>query len=165
MSERHDIVLREPAGPNPAPPALITELRDIIKDVFPETVEDLARSGTTWLKGKSQQEIAKAMEIRASAMEKLGRLEIERQKLLNEREESLLKTQTEQKRDEQVYKLRMFELRTQRLKELVDALKVIKEMGIKLNARTVRMMETALIDVAGLSQPSGHVPDSFGSGL
>ena len=59
----------------------------------------------------------------------------------------------------------MFELRTQRLKELVDALKVIKEMGIKLNARTVRMMETALIDVAGLSQPSGHVPDSFGSGL
>ncbi len=152
MSERHDIVLREATGPSPTPSALITELRDIIKDVFPETVEDLARSGTSWLKGKSQQEIAKAMEIRASAMEKLGRLEIERQKLLNEREESLGKAQTEQKRDEQAYKLRMFELKTQRLKELVDALKVIKEMGIKLSARTVRMIETALIDVIDSSK-------------
>ncbi len=152
MSERHDIVLREAAGPEPSPPGLITELRDIIKDVFPETVEDLARSGTTWLKGKSQIEIAKAMEIRASAMEKLGRLEIERQKLLNEREEGLLKAQTDQKRDEQAYKLRMFELKTQRLKELIDALKVIKEMGIKLNARTVRMIENALVDVADPSQ-------------
>lgn len=148
MSERHDIVLREATGPSPTPPALITELRDIIKDVFPETVEDLARSGTRWWKGKSEQEIAKAMEIRASAMEKLGRLEIERQKLLNEREESLGKAQTEQKRDEQAYKLRMFELKTQRLKELVDALKVIKEMGIKLSAPTVRMIETALIETA-----------------
>jgi len=152
MSERHDIVLREATGPSPTPPALITELRDIIKDVFPETVEDLARSGTRWWKGKSEQEIAKAMEIRASAMEKLGRLEIERQKLLNEREESLGKAQTEQKRDEQAYKLRMFELKTQRLKELVDAFKVIKEMGIKLSARTVRMIETALIDVTDSSK-------------
>src|SRR5208337_4634533 len=101
MSERHEIVLREASGSAPNPPALITELRDIVKDVFPETVEDLARSGTGWLKGKSEQEIAKAMEIRASAMEKRGRLEIERQKLLNEREECLQKTQTEQRRDEQ----------------------------------------------------------------
>ena len=152
MSERHDIVLREAPGQTPNPPGLIPEVRDLIKEILPETAKDLANSGVGWIKGKSQQEIAKAMEIKASAMEKLGGLEIERQRLIKEREELLLKAQTEQKRDEQIHEQKMFELKTQRFKEVVEALKVTNEKGIKLNARTIRTIESKLIELVDPSQ-------------
>jgi hypothetical protein len=147
MSEHHDIVLREAFGSQPNPPGLIVELRDLIRDVFPETVEDLARSGTGWLRGKSQQEIAKAMEIRASAMEKLGKLEIERLKLIRERDEVILKEGTQRNRDELAHKQRMFELKTERLKAVVDALRVVKDLDVKLSVRIVRNLVSVLVDI------------------
>jgi hypothetical protein len=153
MSERHDIVLREASGAEPNPPGLISELRDLVREVFPETVEDMAQSGAGWLRGKSQQEIAKAMEIRATAMEKLGKLEIERLKLIKERDEVLQKSVTEQKRDDLAHKQKMFELKTERLKAVVEALKVIKEMDIKLTVQTTRRIQAALADVADPSAP------------
>jgi len=87
---------------------LISELKDLVRQVFPEAIEALAQSGGNWLQGKGQQEIAKAMEIRATVMEKLGNLEIQRQKLINERNEISEKAQTERQHNEQLHKERMF---------------------------------------------------------
>jgi hypothetical protein len=143
---------------------LITELRDLIRDVFPETVEDLAHSGAGWLRGKSQQEIAKAMEIRASAMEKLGKLEIERLKLIKERDEAESKEETQRHRDDQAHEQRMFELRTERLKAVaaakaeqlkavVEALRVLKDLDVRVRARVASRLQSVLADIAELPEP------------
>jgi hypothetical protein len=68
-------------------------------ELFPVT----AASGVQWLRGKGEQEVAKAAEIRASALEKLGRLELERQKLIQERDAALRDDRNEQARDEMAH--------------------------------------------------------------
>jgi hypothetical protein len=141
MNDRHDIVLREATRPGQNPPGLIAELRDLVLELFPDTAE----SGVRWLRGKSEQEIAKAAETRASALEKLGRLELERQKLLQERDSALRDDLNEQDRDRMAHAKAMYEQRTQRLKVVVEALKTLKEMGVKLNARTSKQVGDLLI--------------------
>jgi len=141
MSDRHDIVLREASGPTPNPPSLISELKDLVHEIFP----DVAESGVKWFRGRSEQEVAKAAEIRASALEKLGQLDNERQRLLQERDATLLKAQIEQKRDRMAHEQKMYELRTERLKAVVEALKVVKETGARLNARTLNKIGDTLI--------------------
>lgn len=142
MSDRHEIALRETIGPTPNPPGLLAELRDLVVEFFP----DAAESGSRWFRGKSEQEIAKAIEIRASALEKLGRLELERQKLLRERDEALLKAQSEQDRDRTAHQQKMYELRTERLKAVVEALRIVKETGARLSARTMTKVADLLLD-------------------
>jgi hypothetical protein len=91
--------------------------------------------GAVWTKAKSQQEIAKADEIRASTMQKLGILDDERVKLIRER-------------DERAHEREMFELQTERLRAVVESLRVIQELGIKLSARTTRRIGAALAELA-----------------
>jgi hypothetical protein len=233
MSERHDLVLSEASGAEPNPPGPISELRDLIRDVFPERValtgaqeqqlrdailsgfnhselrelvrflmieileritsngpsssvvlelihwaqrhgrtEELILAvkearpnnpaidriaatllGAGWSKATSQQEIAKARKIRDLAMEKLSRLEIERLELIRERDEIVEKAVTERKRDELVHKEKMFALKTERLKAVVEALKVIKEMDIKLTVRTMKKIEAVFANLADPSDP------------
>jgi hypothetical protein len=40
---------------------------------------------------------------------------------------------------------KLYELRTQRLKEVVEALKALKEMGVSLNAKTRKQVSDLLI--------------------
>ena len=141
MSDRHDIAFREATEPGPNPPGLIAELRDLVMDLFPVT----ATSGVRYLVGKGEQEIAKAAEIRASALEKLGRLELERQKLVQERDAALRDDLNEQVRDEMNHEQKMYELKTQRLRDVVECLKHLKEMGVTLNARTTKKIGGLLI--------------------
>jgi hypothetical protein len=94
---------------------------------------------------EEEQEVAKAAEIRASALEKLGRLELERQKLIQERDAALREDLNEQARVEMAHKQRMYELRTQRLREVVEALKALKDLGVTLNARTRKQVGDLLI--------------------
>jgi hypothetical protein len=141
MRDLHEIVYREATQPGQNPPGLISELRDLVLELFPDTAE----SGARWLRGKSDQEVAKAAEIRASALEKLGRLELERQKLIQERDAALRDDLNEQARDDMAHKQRMYELRTLRLREVVEALKALKELGVTLNARTCKQVGDLLI--------------------
>jgi hypothetical protein len=142
MSDRHDITLREADGAKPNPPNLVSELLGAIREAFPDFLADLAQSGVGWFKGKSNQEIAKAMEIRAEAMVKLGNLQIEREKLVNERQKI-----------DSAHKEKMYELTTQRLKELADALKAVKDAGIDLNAKTKKSLEASFAELADPSGP------------
>jgi hypothetical protein len=152
VSERHDIVLREADGSAPNPPGVIAEIREMIKEVFPDVAADATQSGLGWLRGKSQQESAKAMEIRASAIEKLGNLEIQRQKLINEREEIYEKAQTEREQNEHLNKQKMFDLKTQRFKAVIESLKLLKESGAELSARTMKKLEAGLLELVDPSE-------------
>jgi hypothetical protein len=78
-------------------------------------------------------------------LEKLGRLELERQKLLQERDAALRDDLNEQDRDRMGHAKVMYEQKTQRLKVVVEALKTLKDMGVKLNARTCKEIGDLLI--------------------
>ncbi len=79
-SERHQIRLREANSENP--PDLLEKIKDAIDKLFDNSVS--AASG--FIKGKSDQELAKASEIKAQALAHLGNLELDRQRLLAERD-------------------------------------------------------------------------------
>jgi hypothetical protein len=145
MGELHEIVLREAVGTSPNPPGLIAELKTVFLEIFP----DVTDAGCGWLKGKSDQEVAKAIEIRASALAKLGQLENERQKLIVERDAAILKAETEHARDRMAHEAKMFELRTQRkaerLRGVVEALKTLKDLGVQLEAKTLKQISAKLV--------------------
>ncbi len=145
MGELHEIVLREATRTTPNPPGVMAELKAVILEIFP----DVADSGGRWLRGKGEAEIAKAMEIRASALAKLGQLENERHKLIVERDAAILAAETEQSRDRMAHEARMFELRTQRrverLKAVVEALKALKDLDVQLGAKTLKQINGMLV--------------------
>jgi len=146
MTERHDIVLREAPGPSPSPPGLIQELRKLIEEAFSETVPNRDRPDGDWVRTKGQE--AKACEIRTAAMKKLDGLEAERERLIYERDEAQRRAQDDQRKSELDYRARIFELKIERFKAVVDSLRTIKELNIKLSARVIRKIEAALADIS-----------------
>lgn len=120
MSEdRHRIRMRQIPG---SPPDLLDKLMESIEELF-----DCGVSGATnYVQGRGEQESAKASEIKAKALAQLGGLELERRKLIDERDKAIAE-------DRRL----MYELRTQRLKEVVDSLIRLKEMSVSVNLEVV----------------------------
>jgi hypothetical protein len=48
-----------------------------LRDALPGLLTDLSKSGRGWLRGKSEQEIARAKEILSHAIERIGRLALD----------------------------------------------------------------------------------------
>lgn len=120
MDERHQIQLREAASGNP--PDLLERIKDAIDELFDCSVS--AAGG--YVKGKSEQELAKAAEIKAKAFSQLANLDLERQRLLAERDRLL-------REDRQ----KMYELKTQRLEAIINSLIRLQEMGVKVHIEIV----------------------------
>ena len=97
----------------------IDEFVRAVQRLRPENkaIQSIAASllGAAWSEGSSRQEIFKATEIDPSMMEKLWKLEIERVRLIKERDEIFLKEETQRHRDDLIHEERMYELRTARL--------------------------------------------------
>ena len=139
MSERLDLILREASGPEPNPPGLIRELKELIEKIVVDAAPDSSPSDINWVRPEDQQ--TKARRVQLLAMQKLEALDIERQRLLKERDEVRLK-----------HKERMFELKIERFNAIVRALEVLTCKGIRLTARTTKRIEDALADI---SEPAG----------
>lgn len=75
-------------------------------------------SGKNYIKGKSDQEVAKAAEIKSKVMANLGAIETERQKLIQERE-----------KNKDIHNEKMYELQTKRLQAVVDSLVRLEKLG------------------------------------
>ncbi|MBT9312158.1 hypothetical protein [Leptothoe kymatousa] len=117
--ERYRIRMRQLPG---SPPDLLDKLRESIEELF-----DCGLTGATnYVQGRGEQESAKAAEIKAKALAQLGSLQLERQKLIDERDKAIAEHQQA-----------MYELRTQRLKEVVDSLVRLKEMGVEVKLEVV----------------------------
>jgi hypothetical protein len=130
--KQNDIVLRQAEGPD-----VLQELLSDFKKLMPTVTE----SAGNFLKGKGCQEIAKAQEIYANITQKIGQLELERQRLIGERNDAIRKVQLEEDRNKSEIKLkrdiakkkheeRIFELKNQRLHELGEILKALNDCGI-----------------------------------
>jgi hypothetical protein len=139
MAEHLRIGLREEEGPQPNPPNLIREIKQLLNEILENAAPHPLPSETVWV--KSEEEGSKAREIQTLVMEKLEALEAEREKLLKDRDEVQLK-----------HKERMFELKIERFNAIVRALEVLRSKGIRLTARTTKKIEDALADI---SEPAG----------
>lgn len=120
MDERHKINLQEAGGNNP--PEILDKLKNTVEELFDESVY----AGSNYLQGKGNQEIAKATEIKAKAISYIGNLDLERQRLLTERDKIM-------REDKQ----KMYELKTQRLQEVVNSLLRLKELGANIDINII----------------------------
>lgn len=120
MNERHRISLRESAPGNP--PDILDRVKDAIDELFDYSVS----AAGNYVKGKGSQETARAAEVRAKALSHLGNLDLERQKLIAERDQVI-------REDRQ----KMYELRTQRLTAIIDRLTKLKEIGVDIQMEVV----------------------------
>jgi len=132
MSDRHDIVLREDPKHGSG---LLKELRDAIDELFPVSVSAAGQ----FISGRGQQEIAKAAEIRSVVLERIGRLENERQSLIDERDQALRKLDAQHTQE-------MYKLKTERLRAVVESLKTLHDLGVKIDMSVVAAQIIGLLD-------------------
>jgi len=145
MTERHDIVLHQHEdGPNP--PDLLQQIVEDIKKLVPET----GKTARKWLRAKGDQELAKVQEIKARVFEKIGQLEIERQRLIQHRDEAERKAEMELKREQHELERALRELEIQRFKErihalrdVVDCIVKLKDKGIEVDIELIHVTEKA----------------------
>lgn len=128
MDERHRIRMRQLPGSSPE---LLEQLKESIEQLFECSVEGAAN----FVQGRGEQESAKAAEIKAKALAQLGTLELDRQRLIAERD-----------KDIHAHRRQMYELRTQRLKDVVDCLVRLKDLGATINLQVVADMLVQAID-------------------
>jgi hypothetical protein len=120
MNERHQISLSEISPQHPS------ELLDKIKDAINELLDCSVSGASGYVKGKGEQELAKAREIRAKVLSCLGNLDLERQRLIAERDKLIYED-----------KQKMYELKTQRLESVVNSLIKLKEIGVVVESEVV----------------------------
>lgn len=148
MDEQHEITLRE-EGSDVPDENRFKELLDAVNQLFNE----VPGAAKNFIRGKGQQQLARAAEIKAEVIKKLGDLDIERQCLIQERDAARQETQERNKADE-AHAAKMYELQTQRFKEVIDAAVKLREMGVDLDISMI-----AAQAVATLGQ-SGELPDA-----
>ena len=119
MDEHHHIRMRQLPG---SPPDLLDQLKESIEKLFECSVAGAAN----YIQGRGEQESAKASEIKAKALAQLGTLELERQRLITERDKAI-----------HDHKRQMYELKTKRLTEVVNCLTRLQEFGVTVNLQVV----------------------------
>lgn len=129
--ERLDLTLQEAEGDNP--PGMLQELTQAINQLIPGAAE----SGGKWLQGKGETEVAKAGEIKARALKLIGDLQNDRERLINERNTAQQKAEQENAEAAMRHREKMFELKTQRLKEAVESIVRLKDLGAEIDIRLI----------------------------
>jgi hypothetical protein len=114
-NEHHQITLREVTPENP--PKILEKMTEALEEILGKGVS----AAGDFIKGKSGQELAKVSEIEAQAHSHLDNLELERQRLVAERDKSICD-------DNQ----KMYELKTKRLEAIVNCLVRLKEMDVNV---------------------------------
>jgi len=145
MVECYDIILRPDDGTNPT--GLLSEIVDEVKKLLTASGD----AAGSYVKGKDQKELARAEEIRAKIYEKIGQVEIERQRLIQQRDEAIHKAQFQRERDRDAQGKRTQELEAQRViegtkivREVVDCIKNLQKLGMKVE---INVFEGALSDL------------------
>jgi len=72
-----ELTLREKEGSTA--PGLIRRMIDDLRHALPELLSAASSSGQNWMRGKSDQEVAKAREIMSQTIDRIGRLALDAQ--------------------------------------------------------------------------------------
>ena len=117
--ERHRITARQRPG---SPPDLLSQIKESIEELYSSGLD----GAKNYVEGRGRQESAKAAEIKAKALAQLGNLELESQRLIDERDKSVAE-----------HRQAMYDLKTKRLNDVVNSLLRLKEMGVDVNLEAV----------------------------
>lgn len=146
MSDKRDDIILRPAREGGSPD-LLGELVAAVEKLIPAA----GKGGGKWIGGKGEQEVAKAAEIRARVMSMIGELQIERDRLIQERESAKEAARQTKTQERHRHKERMHELATQRidteadalqkkteaLNKAIDAMKSLRDLGVEVEIEVV----------------------------
>ena len=148
MSERHDITLRQ-ADDGPNPPGLLRQIVGALKKLLPTGV----KAGGEYVKGKGEQQIARAGEIKSKIIKNIGQYENERQRLIQEREEARRKAEVEAEQNKQRHVERLKELEIELLKAkseafeaVADRLEELQKIGVQVEVKVVSKAAKDLLE-------------------
>ncbi|MEN6424003.1 MAG: hypothetical protein ABFE13_01470 [Phycisphaerales bacterium] len=148
MTERHDIILRPADGENP--PDLLKQIVEDVKKLVPTGGKALRK----YVEAKGEEAEARVGEIKARIYQNIGQLELERQRLIEQRDEAKEKVKRQARRDRDARKAKAKELeiqllheRMQALREVVDCIVKLRELGIEIDLKLVEKVQEALTRV------------------
>lgn len=149
MTDRHTKTLLQ-FEEESNPPDLLRQIVEDIKKLVPESGE----AARNWLRGKSKQELAKVQEIQARVYEKIGQLEIERQREIRQREEAHRRAELEWQREQHNHErslreleIQQFRERTRALREIVDCLVKLRQLGIEFDLKVIKSTEVTAMSL------------------
>jgi len=130
MTSKHEIGLREGIGTNP--PGLLSQLRAAIERLLPQSTEAVG----TWVRNKGPAGLVKAHAIKGRALSLLRKLEMETQRLIDQREAL-------EKRDE------MYRTRAECVQALNDSIMTLVNSRAEISVSVVKVMEQATLETIG----------------
>jgi hypothetical protein len=111
-------------------PGLVEEMLVDLREALPGLFVDLSSSGTTWLRGKSAQETAKAQQILSDVIDRIGRLK------LDELEQQHRHAIENERHDIDIEQKRM-ELYLSSLERATKIVKELAEMGVDVDITAI----------------------------
>lgn len=109
---------------------LVEELLIDIREALPGVFTDLSCAGTGWLRGKSEQEAARAQQILSDVIDRIGRLK------LDEREQRHRHAIENDRHDVDMEAKRM-ELYVSSLERVTTAVRALNEMGVDVDITAI----------------------------
>jgi len=131
MSERNDIILREEGGDGEG--KILRELKQAVDQLFPTAIDSTRK----WIKGKSEQEVAKVAEIKSKVYAQIGKMENERIKLIQDRDIAIKNAEITEKDNLRKHQREMYDLRTKRMKEVIDSILCLKNIGAEIDLEVI----------------------------
>jgi hypothetical protein len=135
--EKAEVVLRPAEGTTPNPPDLLHEIADLVHRLFP----DVQEAAGWMLIGKKRKDEAEIAKIKADVIEKLGKLDLERQRLVDERDAALRKADQTAKELE----IKRMEAKAAATGKLLAAYANALEKGVVFDARVMEMVGRELV--------------------
>ncbi len=135
--ERHELTLR-PAGAGDAPD-LLRQIVEDVKKLVPTGTKALGR----YVEAKGEEAVARVQEIKARVYENIGKLEIERQRLIQQRDE-VVNAHAAKMKELEIQRLRE---RTQTLREVVECIVKLRGSGIPVQLKVVRKAGKAMTEL------------------
>lgn len=146
MTERHDIILG-PVEDGPNPPDLLKQIVEDVKKLVPEG----GQTARKWVRAKGDEAEARVREIQARVYKEIAELDMERQKLVQQRNEAeeranieLLKHRDDRKLRERQLRIEQQRQRTEALHEVVAAIVGLEERGIHISMEVIGQVEKAM---------------------
>ena len=139
--ERHDVVIRQAEGPNP--PDLLQQIREDIKDSLAELVPIAGKTAGKYVGAKGEEAVARVQEIKARIHENISKVELERQRLIQQRDEA---SNAHEERMEELKIQRLHE-RTEALRQSVDCIVKLKASGVVVSLKVIRKVQKTMTDL------------------
>ena len=127
MEHGHEITLRQGDGKNA--PNLLGDLKQVVDDLMPAA----AAAASKFITAKGDAEQAKVAEIKARALKAIGEIEHDRLRLIEERDRAVEAAKDQRECDRLAHEERMYELRTERLKAVIDRLMSLRSLGVEVD--------------------------------